>query len=220
MNSNLNKPISVIIADDHELFRDGFVGLLNKSKEITVTGEAADGMQLLQLARRLKPDIIVTDIQMPGMNGIDATKKLSQELPNIGIIALSMFAEQSLVIDMLEAGAKGYLLKNASKADILNAIKSVHKDQPYYCKNIDSVIRQIKADNNAPVFLKKKPLFTKKELSIIKLICKQYNSCEIGNELNVSWRTIEGHRLRILEKIDAKNTVGIVLYAVRNNISF
>ena len=130
-----------------------------------------------------------------------------------------MFDEQNLILEMLEAGAKGYLLKNARKDEIMNAIKSVNKDEPYYCKNIDKILRQIKADINGTPFKKQgKPDFTVREIEIIKLICNQYSNKEIAGELELSKRTIEGYRQKILEKIDAKNTVGIVLYAVKNKI--
>jgi len=219
MESQYYRPILVIIADDHELFRDGFASLLNKNNEISVVGEASNGEELIRLAHKLQPDIIITDIQMPIMNGIEVTRRLAKELPHIGIIALSMFDEQVHILDMLEAGAKGYLLKNAGKKEIIDAIKAVYKDEPYYSENINNILMQIKSeDNKKPIPKKGKPEFTEKEIQIIKFICHQYSNKEIGDQMKLSKRTIEGYRENILEKINAKNTVGIVLYAVKNRI--
>lgn len=219
MDNPYYRPIIVIIADDHELIREGFVTLLNKNKEISVVAEASNGEELIRLAHQLQPDIIITDIQMPVMNGIEVTRKLTIELPHIGIIALSMFEEQVPVLDMLEAGAKGYLLKNAGKQEIIDAIKAVFKDEPYYSENINNILMQIKSDDNRKPILKKgKPEFTDKEIEIIKFICNQYSNKEIGDQMRLSKRTIESYREQIRFKINAKNTVGIALYAIKNRI--
>jgi len=131
----LTIPIKLVIADDHEIYRDGLKIMLRRQPDIEVIGEAANGRELIALIERTKPDIVLTDIVMPVMDGIDATRLLRQQYPSINIIALSMFDQDNLIIEMLESGAKGYLLKNADKAEIIDAIKSVYKDIPYYCRS-------------------------------------------------------------------------------------
>lgn len=211
--------IDIILADDHEIFRDGFAVMMKKIPEINLVGEAANGEELIKLSRLLKPEVVVTDIKMPKMDGIEATKQLKKEFPSIGIIALSMFDEENLIVEMLEAGAKGYLLKNAHKDEIIAAVKSVYKDEPYYCRDTTHKLAQMIAKSNFHPY-KKRPVieFTEKEVGIIKLICEELSNKEIGERMALSKRTVEGYREKILEKIDAKNSVGIVVYAIKNKI--
>lgn len=211
--------IKIVIADDHEIFRDGLKLMLSKFPEIIIVGEAENGRELLQLATKLNPDVILTDIKMPLLDGIEATKKLTTSHPNIGIIGLSMFDEDDLIIDMLEAGAKGYLLKNSDKHEIIEAIKTVYMHHPYYCRNTSSKLMQMIAGSRFNPYIKKeKIIFTEREIEIIALICQEFTNKEIGEKLFLSSRTVEGHRLKILEKMDAKNTVGLVVYAMKNSI--
>ncbi|MEI9959526.1 MAG: response regulator transcription factor [Ferruginibacter sp.] len=212
-------PIRIILADDHEIFRDGFAGLLKRQDEIQLVGEAGDGKELIAIAEKLKPDVILTDIKMPNMDGIEATKILTQRLPQVYVIALSMFNDDHLVIDMMEAGAKGYLLKNAHKTEIIEAIKAVNNREMYYCKQTSNKLIQMLSKSkaisyNEPV----RPHFNNKELDIIKMLCEQASNKEISDQLCLSIRTIEGYRNKIQEKMMVRNTVGIVVYAIKNGI--
>jgi Response regulator containing a CheY-like receiver domain and an HTH DNA-binding domain len=212
-------PIDIIIADDHEFFRDGFSGMIKKIPEINLLAEACDGEELIRLTREFHPEVIVTDIKMPKIDGIEATKQIKKEFPSIGIIALSMYDEEDQIVEMLEAGAKGYLLKNAHKDEIIAAVKSVNKDEAYYCRDTTDKLAHMIANSDFHPFKKKiKPDFSDREIEIIKLICKQYSNKQIADYLSLSKRTIEGYREKILEKIDAINTVGIVIYALKNKI--
>ena len=153
------------------------------------------------------------------MDGIEAAKKISALYPQIGIIGLSMFDEDDLIIDMLEAGAKGYLLKNSDKTEIVEAIAAVYNDNPYYCKNTSRKLTQMIARSKFnPYTHKNKIEFSEREKEIIELICREYTNKEIGEQLFISTRTVEGHRLKILEKMDVKNTVGLVVYAIKHNL--
>lgn len=211
--------IKIIIADDHEIFRDGLKLMLSKYPEITIAGEAQNGKELVELATSLQPDVILTDIKMPHMDGIEAAKKISALYPQIGIIGLSMFDEDDLIIDMLEAGAKGYLLKNSDKTEIVEAIAAVYNDNPYYCKNTSRKLTQMIARSKFNPYTKKNKFeFSEREKEIIELICCEYTNKEIGEKLFISTRTVEGHRLKILEKMDVKNTVGLVVYAIKHNL--
>ena len=212
--------IRIILADDHEIFRDGFKSMLRKQPSIEMIGEAANGDELVRLTRQLLPDVVVTDIKMPKMDGLEATKILSKEFPLMGIIALSMIDEESQIVDMMEAGAKGYLLKNAHKNEIVNAISAVYEGEVYYCDETSAKLsRMIAANERIPFIRKKEKIeFSDREIDVILLICDQLTNKEIASRLNLSIRTIEGYRDRIQEKIGARNSAGIVVYAIKNNI--
>lgn len=215
----LNSPIRIVLADDHEIFRDGFHVMLKKQTDIVLVGEAANGVDLIKVTERLQPDIVITDIKMPKLDGIEATKILTKKFPGINIIALSMFDDDNLIIDMLEAGAKGYLLKSAHKKEIIEAIKAVYKNETYYCKSTSTkLILMIGQSRFDPYKEIQKPEFTKREIDIITMICQEASNKEIASKLFLSIRTIEGYREKIQEKIKAKNAAGIVIYAIKTGI--
>ena len=212
-------PISIVIADDHEIFRDGFRAMTKKFPEVKLIGEAENGRDLIELIEKTKPDVVLTDIKMPKMDGIEATRQLIKSKSNVNIIALSMFDEDNLISDMLEAGAKGYLIKNANKEEIIEAIKTVNRGKTYYCKDTSARLLQMISNSKFNPYKKTpKPQFTERELEVIKLICDQLSNKEIAERLNLSIRTIEGYREKILEKMDVHNTAGIVVYAIKTSI--
>jgi DNA-binding NarL/FixJ family response regulator len=211
--------INLILADDHEIFRDGVSAMINKVPEINLVAEAANGEELVKLAKKFKPDVIITDIKMPVMNGIEATKLLKAEMPDIGIIALSMFNEEDLIVDMLEAGANGYLLKNAHRDEIVAAVQDVFKGEPYYCRDTTNKLAHMIANSKFNPNKKiEKPVFSANELAIIKMICEENSNKEMAEQLKLSKRTIESYREKILDKIDAKNTAGVVVYALKHRL--
>ncbi len=212
-------PIDIIIADDHEIFRDGFKVMCSKEKSIRILGEAGNGEELLQKVRELKPEVVVTDIKMPVLDGIAATRLLTKEFPDIGIIALSMFDEEDLIVEMLEAGAKGYLIKNAQKQEVFDAIETVHNKATYYCNQTSTRLAGMIAASRFDSKQKKEQFdFTEKELEIIKMICEEHSSREIADKLCLGVRTVEGYREKIQQKMKAKNMAGVVVYAIRNGI--
>jgi two-component system, NarL family, response regulator NreC len=212
-------PIRVVIADDHEIFRDGFRVLLKKQKHIELVGEAENGKLLLQLIEETNPDVVITDIRMPEMDGLAVTRSLQKNYPEIAVIALTMFDEESLIVDMLEAGAKGYLLKNAPKEEILEAIDAVAKDEVYFCRHTSPKLIGLIGQSNYNPFKKNFPdVLSPQEKRIISLICQEYSSKEIATQLNLSVRTIESYRLGLLDKIKAKNVAGLVVYAIKNDL--
>jgi DNA-binding NarL/FixJ family response regulator len=211
--------ISLVIADDHEIFRDGLALMLSKQDTMVLVGQAGNGHELIRLVADKKPDLVLTDVKMPQLDGIAASKILLQQHPGLKIIALSMFEEENLIVEMLEAGAKGYLLKNADKKEILEAIFTVNEGNIFYCKHtsarLASLIVKSKFDPH-----KKHPetLFTEREREIIRLICRQHTAQEIGDKLYLSKRTVEGYRTRILEKMEVKNTAGVVVFALKHSL--
>jgi DNA-binding NarL/FixJ family response regulator len=210
------EPIKIVIADDHEIYRDGLKLMLTKAKDIDLVGEAEDGNKLVKLVDAVKPDVIITDIKMPVMDGIEATMTILKKHPKIGIIGLSMFEEEQQIMDMLDAGALGYLLKNSDKVELIEAIHAVADGQQYFCQHTSSKMAKVIAlSRHGSTKAKKTPDFEKREREIITLICEGLTNKEIGDKLNISPRTVEGIRMRILEKMNARNSVGIVITAIK-----
>ncbi len=211
--------IKIVIADDHEIYRDGLKMVLKKEKTFSIVGEAKNGKELLEIVFKENPDVIITDIVMPEMDGIAAMKEIVAHKPNACCIALSMFNEENMIVEMLEAGALGYLLKNAEKEEIFEAVKTVVKNQPYYCRTTSAkLVTLISKSRFNPYKNRPQVHFSEREAMVIKLICQEKNNSEISKEMFVSARTIEGYRRRIMNKMSVKGTAGIALYAIKNGI--
>jgi DNA-binding NarL/FixJ family response regulator len=211
--------IKIIVADDHEIFRDGLRMMLLKQADIELVAEAEDGKELIEKIKLFLPDVVITDIKMPHMDGIAATRHITEHYPSIGIISLTMFDEDDLIVDMMEAGAKGYLLKNADKNEMVSAIKSVYTQEPFYCKHTSQRLAQMVAKSKFNPYRQiAKPEFNEREIEIICYICDGLTNKEIGAKIFLSVRTVEGLRMKILEKMNVKNTAGIIIYAIKNNL--
>jgi DNA-binding NarL/FixJ family response regulator len=213
------KKIKIVVADDHEIYREGLRAMLEHEEDIELIGEASDGHQLIDLFENNRPDLAIVDIKMPGMNGIEVTKELKTNYNDAKIIALTMFNNDFLLSEMLNANTNGYLLKTATREEILNATKVVYEGGVFYCRDTAAKLKkhfnQLKANNYKD---EKEATFTPREIEIINLICQQLTTKEIATQLNVSERTVDSHRNLILQKIDAKNMVGIVLYAIKHEL--
>jgi DNA-binding NarL/FixJ family response regulator len=211
--------LKVLLADDHEIYLDGLQAMLQKQPDIEVVGLASNGVECIRLAEDLQPDIILTDIMMPVMDGITSAKYLTEHHPRMNIIALSMFDQDNLIIDMLEAGAKGYLLKNAHKSEIMEAIHSVYKNIPYYCRSTTTrLARLIGQSRYNPKQFKEFISFSDREKEIIRLICEEKTTKEIAELLFMGSRTVEGYRIKILEKMQVHGVAGIVIYAIKHRL--
>lgn len=210
--------LKIIIADDHELFRDGLKLMLSALPEIEIVGEAQNGKELIELTLVQKPDVILTDIKMPFIDGIEATKKILSLNLNPSIIALSMFDENDLIIDMMNAGAKGYLLKNSDKQEIIDAITTVYYGDYYYSKATTNKLTQLIAKSKFIPGQTNKPVFSDKEIQIIECICLGDSTKEISEKLQMSTRTIENIRQRIMDKMEAKNSSSLVAYAMKHKL--
>jgi DNA-binding NarL/FixJ family response regulator len=205
--------ITIILADDHELIRDGFRSFLKKLKEVELLAEASNGEELFALVRRFLPDIVITDVKMPLMDGIEATRMIKQRYPYIRVIALSNYDEMALINEMLEAGAHGYLIKNVAKHQLIEAIHAVRSGNTYYCSTTSAKVFTHSQKN-----LKYVPpvVLTKRERELVKLISKGMSNQEIAIELRLSKRTVESHRLSVQEKLGLKTPVAIALYALQH----
>jgi DNA-binding NarL/FixJ family response regulator len=212
----MNLNIKLIIADDHEVYRDGLRALLQNVDELEVVAEAATGKQLISVCEEKEPDVVLTDIIMPVMDGIKAAAHLAEHMPAVRVIALSMFNEDHLILDMLNAGASGYLIKNAHKREITDAIHSVYNNKPYYCSSTSHKLARLIGQRGP--HNKKKVHFSTRELEIIQMICEEKTTKQIGDHLNMSARTAEEYRQKIRMKMDVKTTTGMVIYAIRNDL--
>jgi DNA-binding NarL/FixJ family response regulator len=210
----------VVIADDHDLYLAGLRMLLDNNAEIEVLAEASNGQELIDLCNEYKPDVVITDLIMPGTDGIRAIKEISKTAA-VRMIALSTFDSEHLIVEALEAGALGYILKNAQNGEIIEAIKTVDKFNPYYCRSTSSrLVRMISKSKFNPYTKSNLDVWSEKEKVIIRLICEEKSSEEIGKILFMSKRTVDGIRSKILEKMNVKTGAGVALYAIKNSLFF
>jgi len=211
--------INVYLVDDHEIFRKGLKLLLQEISFVKIIGEAAYGDQFLMELQKVQPDVVFMDIKMPGINGIETTKKALEINPELKIIALSMYGDEEHLQAMLDAGAKGFLLKNASKEDLERAFITVMNGKNYFSEDLISLLASLYLTQKQLKDTEKEiPKFSERELEILELICKGYTSVEIGEMLGLSNRTVDGHRAIMMEKIGAKNTVQLVTFSIKNKL--
>lgn len=205
--------INVLIADDHKLMIDGIKAILNDVPYINIVGEAENGLDLIEKAKELKPDIILTDIEMPKLNGIDAVHKIHDIFPEIKVIVLTMHLDKSLFIRMKSLGAVGYIHKNIEKEELLHAINQVLSNKEY--TNIDFF--KEKEIATIPIISPKIELTTR-ETEILRLIAQGFTNSEIGDKLYISKRTVDTHRTNLLKKLNVSNVAGLFRYAFNNDL--
>lgn len=205
--------IRIIIADDHIIFRKGLRTILYEVAEFKVVAEAANGAELIEILKENEADIILMDIKMPVMDGIEATYKIVDKYPEIKVIALTLHEEIGYFNQMIEAGAAGFLLKKTNKDELETAIKTVLSDDNYYSQEfITSINKHTLPNKTSNIKL------SNREIEVLDLICKGYSNIEISKMLDLSQRTIDGHRSRLFEKTGAKNAPNLVLFAVKNGL--
>ena len=210
--------IRILIADDHKVFRDGIISILDDVEDIKVIAEANDGNAVMDKLNEVQPEVILMDITMGDTNGIDTTRLVSQRYPEIKVLVLSMHAESGYIIKMLEAGASGYLLKDAGKEEMIRAIRTVVEGDTYYSKKVSSIIVQHLTKPNKAKHEKAGVPLTKREVEILQLIAEEYSNPEIAEKLFISIRTVDTHRRNLIEKLNVKNTAGLVKYAIKHGV--
>ena len=212
--------IKIVIADDHSFFRSGFRHIMQEqyAGEIELIAEAPNGIQLVEMVKQHRPAIVITDIQMPCMSGIEACRLIKQQFPETAVIAFSMFTDTSSIISMIQAGADGYLSKTSDKEEIVEAIKTVNTNQSYYCSTVSEKIYGTIYNSNQKKKKSKSIIFGAQEKKVIQLICRQRSTKEIAAEMNLATKTVEHYRQNIQEKIGARNVVGIALYAIIHEV--
>lgn len=208
--------IKITLVDDHTLFRNGLKILLDTNKEFKVIGEATNGKEFIENLTVNIPDIVLMDINMPVMDGVEATEIAKQKYPDIKIIALSMFGEEEYYYKMINAGVKGFLLKNSEINEVIEAIKQVNNGSSYFSQELlYNVIKNFKphkepTDETASL--------SKRELQVLEEICKGLSNQEIADNLFISKRTVDKHRANLLSKTNSKNTANLIMYAIKNKL--
>jgi DNA-binding NarL/FixJ family response regulator len=210
--------ITLLIADDHQMFIDGIKALLKNEKEIKVIGEALNGVQLLKLLEKEKPHVVLMDINMPEMDGVEATKTITSKYPKVKIIMLSMHSTKEFVAGLIEAGASGYILKNTGKRELLEAIQAVSEGKSYYSKEVTEIIMDSFKNPLRKLQNPELPQLTDREKEVLKLIAQEFSTKEIAEKLFISTNTVETHRKNIMSKISAKNMAGLVKYAMQTGL--
>ena len=209
--------IKILIADDHQLVREGLATLLSDDPNIEVVGQAQDGKEAIENAKKLKPDILIMDIGMPLVNGIEATGILKKKIPELKVIGLTLHAEKNFVRGMLEAGAYGYLFKTCAYEELILAINTVNSGNKYFSNEItDILVNEYIGKQNGVEMVD--PLLTERELEILKLIAEGKSSNEIAEELFVSAKTVGTHKQHIYEKLNISSNVELVKYAIKKGI--
>ena len=212
-------PTRVLIADDHPLIRSGLRALLGREREFEVVGEAADGYQALELVEQLKPDVVMLDVSMPRLNGIDVAKKISATTPSTRIIIVSIHSDESYVLRALKAGAKGYLLKASPEGDILNAVRAVAAGQAYLSPEmsrllVEEYVREMRSRGVEDSY----DLLSIREKEILQLLASVTSNREIAEMIHVSVATVETHRTNIFQKLGIHSLPELILYAVRKGL--
>jgi DNA-binding NarL/FixJ family response regulator len=217
--NNSSHNVRVLIADDHGIIRDGVRSVLTHDLKMEVVGEAADGQQAVRLARELHPDLIIMDINMPGMNGIEATRIICHEMPDVKIVVLSMYSDKRYVMEMLSLGVSAYLLKDCASRELAVALDKVLHNKTYISPDVGvDVIRDCLEQLGMKESSSFSPL-SPRERQVLKLIADGRHNKEIADYLNMSVKTVEGHRQNIMQKLNLHTVAELTKYAIREGIT-
>lgn len=213
------KKLKILLADDHIVMRTGLRALLERQPNLEVVGESENGREAIELVSSLRPDVVVMDIGMPVLNGIEATKTIVTQHPTVAVVILSMYVDESYIMRALKAGARGYLLKDSAPADLISAIQAVSQNKSFFSPNVSRIL----AEDYVRVLKQKGAvdsydLLTSREREILQLIAEGKANKEVATALNISPYTVETHRSHILEKLNLHNPAELILYAVRKGI--
>ncbi len=210
--------IKIILADDHTMLRQGLSRSFEQEKDIDVVGQTKDGLSTIELVRELSPDVVVMDIGMPDLNGIEATRRITKDYPKIKVVGLSMHSSDKYVREMFRAGASGYLLKNCPFEELVEAIKTVVGGKTYISPSIsDMVVKEYasKPDEEKSVF----SILSQREREVLQLFAEGKTTKQIGLCLHISPKTVEAHRLRIMDKLDIDNIAQLTKYAIQEGLT-
>jgi two-component system response regulator NreC len=215
----MSKKIRILLADDHVLIRAGLRMVVEAQPDLTVVGEAGDGREAVAMAESLKPDVVVMDIGMPGLNGIEAAHQIREKLPDSQIVMLSMHSDEGYVLRALKAGAKAYLLKDSAETDLARAIRAAAEGKSFFSPAVGRVlledyVRKLQRTGGEDSY----DLLSPREREILQLVAEGKSSKEIANLLNLSVYTVETHRAHVMQKLNLRGIPELILYAVRKGI--
>lgn len=211
--------IRILLADDHQLFRDALRVMLEKDASIDVAAETGNGLDVVGLARDILPDVVCLDISMPGMNGIEITRRLQASYPEVKVIGLSAFSDQRYIVEMIKAGALGYITKAAAGDQLLLAIKAVVRGQQYLCPDASSAMLQTQPAGHDEPSASLVSKLGSRERQVLQLLAEGYASSEIGGHLQMAPSTVEVHRRNIMRKLDLHSPAELIEYAVQQGLT-
>lgn len=215
----MNK-IKISIADDYKIYRDGLKVGLSADEKLEVISEADNGEDLLKLIEVNTPDVIIMDLKMPIMDGMEATIAVRKKYPTVKVLVVTMYDDDKFIIHMMENGANGYLLKNADPDEIIKSIYSVYENGYYFNDLVNkALLKKLVLKNNLKPSFNQNVELTERELQVLKLICEEKTAAEIAKEIFLSPRSVEGIRQRLIEKVGVRNTAGLVMFAVKSGIA-
>lgn len=206
----------MVIVDDHQLILDGIKALLKEEESVNIVGEASNGKEAIDIIDLLETDVVLLDIDMPVMDGIETSKILHQKYPNLAIIILSMHAEKGLIKNLVEIGVKGYLLKNSSRAEILKALNEVMEGNSYFSPEVTLSLLNKSSENRTR---QSEIILTDREEEVLRLIASGFTNKEIAEKLFISHRTVDTHRTNLMKKLDVNNLAGLVSYAIKHGFA-
>ena len=210
--------IRIVVADDHHILLDGLKALLQKQKDLEIAGMYDNGLSLFDDLPKSQPDVALVDINMPGLNGMELTKKIKEFYPGLPVIALSMHDDATHIMEMIEAGATGYLLKNVNDTELLGAIRAVSMGKMYFSQEVSDTITAYAVNKQRKQEQAEEVKLTDRELEILKLISEEMSNAQIAAALFISERTVETHRKNMLRKTNNKTIVGLLKYALERNL--
>ena len=213
------KKIKIALADDYKIFREGLKVSLSVDDQFEIISEADNGEDLVNSFEKHLPDVVIMDLKMPIMDGMEATQIIRKKYKEVKILVVSMYDDDKFIIHLMEIGANGYLFKNAEPDEILKAIHSVHENGYYFNDIVNkALLKKLVLKGNIKPSFKQNVELTERELEVLKLVCEEKTATEIGKEIFLSPRSVEGIRQRLIEKIGVRNTAGLVMFAVKNSI--
>lgn len=219
MTEGVSMTIRVIIADDHAMMRGGLRSILEDENDLEVIGEAADGREALSLSREMAPHVVVMDIAMPNLNGIEATRQLRREVPEAKVVALSMHSDKRYVMRMLEAGACAYVMKNAACDELVHAIRVAHSGKSYLSPEITEIVVDNSVRRQSDDVVPMEKTLGAREREVLQLLAEGHTSATIAKNLHISPRTVEAHRRNIMKKLDLHSVAELTKYAIREGLT-